>query len=229
MSKAGSLDWLFAIYLVTTILKGLSSIKLHRDMGITRNGTWHFAHRIRRALKSGGLVDGPVEVDGTNVGGKRRNMSNSKRKQLTGPGPVGKTDIVEAKDRETKQVAAKVVNSTDKKTLRGFYKNHAAQDATVYTDDATGIDTICDLFEVRISTNPVASSAVTTALPTGLTLARLPPVTGSTSVGDASSSLRTSSSSPLAPVALHLQLTMRLSTTRPNGNVMCLIDFTRPN
>ena len=141
-SKLGYRDWLFAIYLVTTSLKGVSSMKLHRDLGITQKSAWHMAHRIRRALKSGGLFEGPVEVDETYVGGKRRNMSNSQRKELTGRGRVGKTAVVGVKDRETKQVAAKVVTSTDKETLQGFVKDHAAEGATVYTDDASAYETL---------------------------------------------------------------------------------------
>ena len=141
-SKLGYRDWLFAVYLVTTTLKGVSSMKLHRDLGITQKSAWHMAHRIRRALKSGGLFEGPVEVDEAYVAGKRRNMSNSKRKQLTGRGPVGKTAVVGAKDRETKQVAAKVVTSTEKETLQGFVKDHAAEKATVYTDEAKAYETL---------------------------------------------------------------------------------------
>ena len=58
-----------------------------------------------------------MEVDETYLGGKRRNMPNAVRKQLTGRGPVGKTAVVGAKDRATKHVAAKAVPATDKATL----------------------------------------------------------------------------------------------------------------
>ena len=71
----------------------------------------------------------PVEVDETYFGEEDgHNMSNSKRKKLanTGRGAVGKTAVVGVKDRATKQVAAKVVNSTNAETLQGFVKDHAA-------------------------------------------------------------------------------------------------------
>ena len=104
--------------------------------------------RIRKALSqgtnAGTLFSGPVEVDETYVGGRRANMSNARRKELadTGRGPVGKTAVVGAKDRVTKQVSAKVVNSTDKETLQGFVKDHAAPGATVYTDDAKAYESL---------------------------------------------------------------------------------------
>ena len=83
-----------------------------------------------------------MEVDDTYVGGKRKNMSKSKREDLTDRGSVGKTAVVGARDREANQVAAKVVTSTDQQTLQGFVKEQAAQDATVYTDDAEAYETL---------------------------------------------------------------------------------------
>ena len=143
-SKIGYQDWLMATFLLNTGLKSVASMKLHRDLGITQKSAWFLAHRVRKAWEQEDKApfDGPVEVDETYVGGKRKNMSKSKRKQLTGRGPVGKTAVVGAKDRETNQVAAKVVRSTDKETLQGFVKDHAAEDATVYTDDASAYETL---------------------------------------------------------------------------------------
>ena len=143
-SKVRYQDWLLALFLVSTHLKGESSMKLHRDLGVTQKTAWFLAHRIRMALSQASAVsyDGPVEVDETYVGGKRKNMPQAKREEMTGRGPVGKTAVVGAKDRETNQVAAKVVTSTDKQTLQGFVKEHAAQDATVYTDDAGAYETL---------------------------------------------------------------------------------------
>ena len=147
-SKLGYQDWLIAMFLLTTSLKSVSSMKLHRDLGVTQKSAWFLAHRLRDALSQGDNASaqfaGPVEVDETYFGGKRKNMSNAKRSELagTGRGAVGKTAVVGAKDRATKQVAAKVVASTDKDTLQGFVKEKAAPDATVYTDDATAYDSL---------------------------------------------------------------------------------------
>ena len=60
-------------------------------------------------------------------------MSNAKRKELagTGRGAVGKTAVVGAKDRATKQVRAQVVESTDKPTLQGFVVENTVPGARV--------------------------------------------------------------------------------------------------
>ena len=142
-AKVGYQDWLLAAFLLMTSLKSVSSMKLHRDLGLTQKTAWFLAQRLRVALSQDGkLFTGPVEVDETYFGGKRRNMSNAKRKELadTGRGAVGKTAVIGVKDRATKHVAARVVTATDAATLQGFVWQHAEPGATVYTDDHGGYE-----------------------------------------------------------------------------------------
>ena len=130
--------WAFAIYLYVTSLKGVSSMKLHRDLKVTQKTAWFMLHRLREAWGASGLeaMLGPVEVDETYMGGREKNKRASK-KLRTGRGTVGKTAVVGAKDRETNKVTAKVVDNADTKALQGFVVDHANPDATVYTDDAS--------------------------------------------------------------------------------------------
>jgi transposase-like protein len=133
--------WAVGIYLFMTNIKGISSMRLHRELGISQKSAWFMLHRLRLAFEaSADLFEGPVEVDETYMGGKRKNMPRRKREKLTGRGAVGKTAVVGAKDRETNQVAAKVVTATDRATLQGFVSDHADSEATVYTDDHGSYD-----------------------------------------------------------------------------------------
>ena len=131
-------QWAFGIYLVVTNLKSVSSMKLHRDLGVTQKTAWFMLHRIRETWGggNGASFSGPVEVDETHVGGLERNKHES-AKLKAGRGPVGKTAIVGAKDRETGKVAAKVIAEVDGTTLNSFVDDHTDPGAEVYTDGST--------------------------------------------------------------------------------------------
>ncbi len=60
-------------------------MKLHRDLGISQPTAWFMLHRIREGWKRSDTDNpftGPVEVDETYMGGKRRNMAGSARALL---------------------------------------------------------------------------------------------------------------------------------------------------
>ena len=78
-SPLGCQTWVIAIYLLTTNIKGVSSMRLHRELGITQKSAWHLAHRIRENFEDFEAMAGPVEVDESYFGGKERNKHASKR------------------------------------------------------------------------------------------------------------------------------------------------------
>ena len=138
--------WVIAIYLLHTNLKGVSSMKLMRDLKISQPSAWFLAHRIRESWKDGhGLFHGTTEIDETFIGGKERNKHNSK-KLKSGRGPVGKAIVVGAKNRESNQVSAAVVSSRSREDLEGFIADRVALDSTVYTDDHKSYNRISTAF-----------------------------------------------------------------------------------
>ena len=72
------------------------------------------------------------------IGGKRKNMSLAKRRELKGAGrgAVGKEAVVGAKDRATNQVRAEVVPATDVPHVAGFVAKHTKSGAKVFADEA---------------------------------------------------------------------------------------------
>ena len=143
-SRVPYCKWVLAIYLHVTSLKGVSAMKLHRDLGVAYKTAWFMLHRIREAWDQTGLglMDGPVEVDETYIGGKRKNMPKSKRKELSGRGPVGKVAVAGVKDRQSKRVKARVVDNPTKARMQGFISTSVKAAAQVYTDEASAYSSL---------------------------------------------------------------------------------------
>ena len=134
-SKLGLQVWAVAIFVLTTNLKGVSSMKLHRDLDITQKSAWHLAMRLRATWsESSRVFSGKVEVDESYFGGLEKNKHES-HKLHQGRGATGKAAVVGAKHRASNQVSAKVVENPKRSTLHGFIEEHVEQGSMVYTDD----------------------------------------------------------------------------------------------
>lgn len=128
-SNLGCQTWALAAYLLTTNLKGVSSMKLHRDLGITQKTAWYLAHRLREVWEDDSApLTGPVEVDEAYIGGREANKPEHKR------GQAEKIAVIGAKDRATGTVRAAVIGKAEGPTLRAFVRKHTASGAHVYSD-----------------------------------------------------------------------------------------------
>ncbi|MDE2862551.1 MAG: IS1595 family transposase [Chloroflexota bacterium] len=124
--------WVVGVYLMTASLKGVSSMKLHRDLGITQKSAWFMTQRIREGWMTGQPLDGEVEVDETYIGGKERNRHPSRRRGIRGPS--SKAIVVGARSRDG-EIRAQHVAGATRRNLLGFVTRNVTQGSTIYTDE----------------------------------------------------------------------------------------------
>ena len=143
-SNLGYQIWAIAIYLYTTSLKGVSSMKMHRDLNVSQRTAWFLQHRIRHCMsvEEQSLFEGTVEVDETYIGGKEANKHADKK--LHENWRDGKAPVAGMKNRETGQVCAMAVDVVDEEAMGAFVSDCVEEGAIVYTDGSHVYDDLAD-------------------------------------------------------------------------------------
>jgi len=127
--------WLPAMWLIANCKNGISSYELARGLGVTQKTAWFMLHRIRLAMRSGTFekLTGRVEADETYIGGQARFMHHAKRVSKSRDGGAGKTMVLGALQRGG-NVALKVAEKADRKTVKAFLLKNVHEYATIFTD-----------------------------------------------------------------------------------------------
>lgn len=139
-SPVGLDKWLPVMWLVANCRNGISSWKIHRDLGVTQKTAWFMLHRVRLAMqdeRKGGKLSGEVEIDETFIGGKAHNMHKSvKGKKLSGKGGgiVGKIGVQGILERDG-HIRANVIKDTRFESVVPNVQENVEKGAHVYTDE----------------------------------------------------------------------------------------------
>ena len=130
--------WFMAIWLFMTHRKGLSSVQLSKDIGVTQKTAWAMLHRIRKCFGEQNKelkLDGTVEIDETFIGGKNKNRHKDKKvKHSRGRSFKDKVPVFGMLQRGG-NVVARVVANTRAKTLRKETDKTIVKGSTIYSDE----------------------------------------------------------------------------------------------
>lgn len=141
-SKIPLTKWWLAMHLLGSSKKGISSHQLHRMLGVTYKTAWFMTHRIREAMRTGGLApmggEGEtVEIDETYIGRKKGSPVKA--------GAGHKNAVLTLVERSG-SVRSFHIDRANKATIIPIVKENIARESRVMTDEANMYNHLGDHF-----------------------------------------------------------------------------------
>jgi hypothetical protein len=127
------------MYLLVTARKGISSMQLAKEIGITQKSAWFVLHRLREACNDdNSKLKGIIEIDETYIGGKEANK-HEKNKLKAGRGAVGKSTVLGMRERGGKTLAM-IIESPSIMEIQGAIFARVKFGSTLMTDEHAAYD-----------------------------------------------------------------------------------------
>jgi transposase-like protein len=136
--------WFMALWLISSHKKGISSIQLGKDIGVTQKTAWFMLHRIRYAMRTPEFkapLKGTVEVDETYVGGKTHGQGRGYMQ----PNKQAVFGMVQRNG----DVRAESIPHADGKTLKPIIEENVDKSSTIMSDEFGGYKDLADKFEAH--------------------------------------------------------------------------------
>ena len=123
--------------MLVTARKGISSLQLAKQIGVTQKTAWFVLRRLREACgKDPSVLSGIVEIDEMYVGGKEANKHEGKKLKADRAAP-GETAVLGMRERGGRTKAGVIAN-TSANTLHRAVHGHVEPGSTLHTDEHGG-------------------------------------------------------------------------------------------
>lgn len=155
-SKIPLSKWLAALFLLTASKKGVSGHQVHRSLGISYKSSWFMMHRLREAMRQGGLApmggaSGIVESDETFIGtiegeGSREAARARARRAKKRPGGWSHKNAVLTLVERSGSARSFHISGTAISDVMPIVRENVSREATIMTDEAKHYYDVADEF-----------------------------------------------------------------------------------
>jgi len=135
-SKIPLTKWLAALFLMTASKKGVSAHQVHRMLGVSYKSTWFMMHRLREAMRSGGLLP-PMGHDGGAVEADETFIGRVKGVKVKRGGQRHKYPVLTLIDRKTGQARSFHIATAVSEDIAPIVRANVSKEARLMTDQAT--------------------------------------------------------------------------------------------
>lgn len=140
-SKLPLTKWLAALFLLTSSKKGLSTHQIHRMLDVSYKSTWFMTHRLREAMRTGGLAplggEGKVvEADETYFGKPETPHVSSQRQGRPYRHPKRNTRPIVALVERGGRVRTFHVPVANQTTVQNIVRENIVRESRLHTDES---------------------------------------------------------------------------------------------